>query len=156
MITMVLAGLWHGAAWTYVVFGAIQGVALLIEHALFPLREKSEPEGFFSLWAQRFITFNVFCLTLLFFRAPSLGAAVQMLGSLSDFSWRIEYLAAFGMLFLFSLPLLLVDLHLESSGEEYPLARAPYALRTASAVAAIVVLAIFTGNDPNAFIYFQF
>jgi len=156
VITMVLAGLWHGAAWTYVVFGAIQGVALLIEHALFPLREKSEPEGFFSLWAQRIITFNVFCLTLLFFRAPSLGAAVQMLGGLSDFSWRNEYLAAFGMLFLFSLPMLLVDLYLEHSGEEYPMARAPYALRTASAVAALVVLAIFSGSDTNAFIYFQF
>ena len=31
MITMVLAGLWHGAAWTFVVWGAIHGVGLIIE-----------------------------------------------------------------------------------------------------------------------------
>jgi len=156
VITMILAGLWHGANWTYVVFGAIQGVALLVEHILFPLREKNSSESFLSIWFQRVITFNVFCLTLLFFRAPSLGAAVQMVGGLLDVGWRSEYFAAFAMLAIFSLPLLIVDLLMEASGEEYPLAKAPYGLRTACATAALFLLALFTGNDTNAFIYFQF
>src|SRR6059036_3303246 len=54
LITMVLAGLWHGAAWTYAVFGAIQGVALLVEHTVFPPKEKlgeaTSPESLFSVW----------------------------------------------------------------------------------------------------------
>jgi alginate O-acetyltransferase complex protein AlgI len=160
MITMILAGLWHGAAWTYVVFGGIQGIALLVEHTVFPpkdrLREASSPDSFFSVWAQRIVTFNVFCLTLLFFRATSLSSALEMLGGLSDFTWRSEYAAAFGVLLVFALPLLMVDLLMEASGVEYPFAKAPYPVRAAITVAALMVLAFFTGNDANAFIYFQF
>jgi alginate O-acetyltransferase complex protein AlgI len=159
-ITMVIAGLWHGANWTYVVFGAIQGVALLVEHTLFPAKERKQeavsPDGFFSVWFQRIVTFNVFCLTLLFFRATSLSAAVQLLGGLFNFAWRSEYLGAFTMLAMFSLPLFLVDLMMEQSGDEYLGARTPYAVRTALAAAALVLLTLLTGNDSNAFIYFQF
>ncbi|HYR91922.1 MAG TPA: MBOAT family O-acyltransferase [Terriglobia bacterium] len=160
LITMILAGLWHGAAWTYVVFGAIQGVALLVEHILFPPKDKpregASPEGSFSVWMQRIVTFNVFCLTLLFFRASSLSAAVQMLRGLLNWQWRSEYLAAFMMLGVFALPLLIVDLVMESGDQEYLFAKSSYAVRTAVAAAALVVLAVFTGNDSYAFIYFQF
>ena len=160
LITMVLAGLWHGAAWTYVVFGAIQGVALLVEHVVFPpkaeLANATSPESFFSIWAQRIVTFNILCLTLLFFRSTSLGSAVEMLRGLFDFTWRTEYAAAFATLSLFALPLLAVDLLMEASEQEYPFATAPYKVRTAVAAAALIVLVLFTGNDSNAFIYFQF
>jgi D-alanyl-lipoteichoic acid acyltransferase DltB (MBOAT superfamily) len=156
MITMVLAGLWHGANWTYVIFGAIQGVVLLTEHAVFPLREGDAPQGFLSVWMQRIVTFNLFCITLLFFRAPSLHDAVHMLAGLPTLTWRHEYFAAFTMLFLFAAPLLAVDLFMEASGEEYPAARAPYAVRTAFAAVGLIALALFTGNDSNAFVYFQF
>src|SRR5881296_67367 len=159
-ITMVLAGLWHGAAWTYVVFGAIQGVALLVEHTVFPPKDKlgeaTSAESFFSVWVQRIVTFNIFCLTLLFFRSTSLGAALQMLRGLLDFTWRTEYAAAFATLCVFALPLLAVDLLMETSEEEYPFANAPLKARTAIAAAALIVLVLFTGNDSNAFIYFQF
>ncbi len=159
LITMVLAGLWHGAAWTYAVFGAIQGVALLVEHTVFPPKEKlgaTWPESFFRLWTQRIVTFNIFCLTLLFFRAPSLGSALRLLGGLFDFTWRPEYGAAFATLSVFALPLLAVDLMMEANEQEYPFAKAPYTVRTAVAGAALIVLVLFTGNNSNAFIYFQF
>src|SRR5436189_1837630 len=160
LITMVLAGLWHGAAWTYVAFGAIQGVALLVEHTVFPPKDKlgeaTSPESLFSVWAQRIVTFNVFCLTLLFFRSTSLGSALQMVRGLFDLSWRTEYAAAFATLCVFALPLLAVDLLMEANEQEYPFAKAPYKVRTAMAAAALIVLVLFTGNDSNAFIYFQF
>ena len=160
LITMVLAGLWHGAAWTYVAFGAIQGVALLVEHTVFPPKDKlgeaTSPESLFSVWAQRIVTFNIFCLTLLFFRSTSLGSALQMLRGLFDSTWRAEYAAAFATLCVFALPLLAVDLLMEASEQEYPLAKAPYKVRTAMVAAALIVLVLFTGNDSNAFIYFQF
>src|SRR2546422_499523 len=160
LITMILARLWHGAAWTYVFFGAIQGVALLVEHTVFPPKDKlgeaTSPESLFSVWAQRIVTFNIFCLTLLFFRSTSLGSALQMLRGLFDFTWRAEYAAAFATLCVFALPLLAVDLLMEASEQEYPLAKAPYKVRTAMVAAALIVLVLFTGNDSNAFIYFQF
>jgi len=38
---MVLAGLWHGANWTFVIFGAIHGVVLAVERYFFPVKTKS-------------------------------------------------------------------------------------------------------------------
>ena len=161
--TMVLAGLWHGANWTFVIFGAIHGVVLAIERRLFPTttgpKHAAEPRpiaSFFSLWGQRILTFNVFCLSLAFFRAPSLRAATEFLSGLSNFSWRSEYCTAFFMLALFSLPLFFVDLLMEASEQEYPFAKASYAFRTALATAALVVLAFLSGNSFNAFVYFRF
>jgi D-alanyl-lipoteichoic acid acyltransferase DltB (MBOAT superfamily) len=160
---MVLAGLWHGANWTFVIFGAIHGVVLAVERYFFPAKAKSEgatlpsrPIGFYSLWAQRILTFHVLCLSLAFFRATSLTSAVQLLAGLSRFAWRTEYAAAFLMLCLFSLPLFLTDLLLEASNHEYPLAASSYAVRTALAAAALLILAFFSGSNLNAFVYFQF
>lgn len=162
-ITMVLAGLWHGANWTFVVFGAIHGIVLAAERYLFPVRRKAkraslsrQPTGFFSLWGQRILVFHILCLSLVFFRASSLRAAVDFLAGLSNLSWRPEYLSAFLMLGLFSLPLFLVDLWQEASGHEYPFAAAPYVIRTGVGAFALVVLAFFSGSNLNAFVYFQF
>jgi D-alanyl-lipoteichoic acid acyltransferase DltB (MBOAT superfamily) len=162
-ITMVLAGLWHGANWTFVIFGAIHGVVLTVERYFFPAKAKPQgvalpglSTGFFSLWAQRILTFNILCLSLAFFRATSLASAVQLLAGLSHFAWRSEYAAAFLMLCIFTVPLFLADLLLEASNHEYPFAASPYAVRTGLAAAALVVLALFSGSNLNAFVYFQF
>src|SRR3984893_3322687 len=89
--TMILAGLWHGANWTFVIFGAIHGVVLGLERTLFPTAAKAADTvrprpvaEFFSLWGQRILTFNIFCLSLAFFRATSLTSATQFLAGLSN------------------------------------------------------------------------
>jgi D-alanyl-lipoteichoic acid acyltransferase DltB (MBOAT superfamily) len=163
MTTMILAGFWHGASWTYVIFGAIHGVVLTAERHIFPAKmeagdapQPSRFAGFFSLWAQRVLTFNVFCLSLAFFRATSLKAAAQFLAGLSNFAWRSEYATAFFMLCLFTIPLFLVDLLLEASNQEYPFANSSYAFRTGLATTAFFALAFLSGSNPNAFIYFRF
>src|SRR5882724_10534324 len=163
LVTMALAGLWHGANWTFVIFGAIHGVILAVERYLFPAKTKSAilpraqtPAGAFSLWGQRILTFNVLCVSLAFFRATSLSAAVNFLAGLCNFAWRTEYVSAFLMLGLFTLPLFFVDLFQEAGNQEYPFATAPYAIRTRFAVFSIVVLALFSGSNLNAFVYFQF
>ncbi len=163
LTTMILAGLWHGANWTFVVFGAIHGVVLAIERRLFPATREpgvaaQSPQfaGLLSLWAQRILTFNIFCLSLAFFRATSLSSAVQFLAGLSNFAWRSEYASAFLMLCLFSVPLFVVDLLMEASNEEYPFANASYALRTGFATVALFALAFLSGNNLNAFVYFRF
>jgi hypothetical protein len=60
------------------------------------------------------------------------------------------------MLALFTIPLFVVDLLLEANNQEYPFAKAPYAWRTALAVASVFLLAVFSGNNLNAFVYFRF
>jgi D-alanyl-lipoteichoic acid acyltransferase DltB (MBOAT superfamily) len=162
-VTMILAGLWHGANWTFVIFGAIHGVVLAVERYFFPA--KSEVGGpvaplqsltSWSLWAQRIVTFNILGLSLAFFRATSLHAAVQLLAGLSNFTWRREYASAFFMLCMFSIPLFVLDLLLEAHKDEYPFAKSSYAFRTSLAATALVVLALFSGSSLNAFVYFQF
>jgi hypothetical protein len=95
-------------------------------------------------------------LTLIFFRATSLSAAVRFLAGLSNFTWRSEYASAFFMLCIFSMPLFFVDLMLDAGDQEYLFANRAYAVRTAVALAALVVLTFFSGNGLNAFVYFQF
>lgn len=163
LTTMVLAGLWHGANWTYVIFGAIHGVVLAAERYIFPAKvqpgvtaQPSRFAGFFSVWTQRILTFNVFCLSLAFFRATSLKSAVQFLAGLSNFAWRSEYATAFFMLSLFSVPLFVVDLLMETSNQEYPFANSSYEIRTGLATMALVALAFLSGSNLNAFVYFRF
>lgn len=163
MTTMVLAGLWHGANWTFVIFGAIHGFVLSVERLIWPIAKKEvmapPPKpvlDFLSLWGKRIVTFNMFCLSLAFFRAASLGAATEFLRGLTNFAWRSEYATAFFMLCVFSIPLFVVDLLMEASNEEYPFANASYAFRTGLATVAVLVLAFFSGNTFNAFVYFRF
>jgi len=143
--------------------GAIHGGVLSIERLILPSKkgaiaavQPSRFAGFLSIWGQRILTFNLFCLSLAFFRATSLHAATQFLSGLSDLSWRSEYAAAFLMLSLFAIPLFAVDLLMESGNQEYPFANTSYAFRTALATAAFVVLALFSGSSLNAFVYFRF
>jgi alginate O-acetyltransferase complex protein AlgI len=162
VITMILAGLWHGANWTFVIFGAIHGVVLAVERRVWPIANplpavaQRPLAAFCTLWGQRILTFNVFCLSLAFFRAPSLSAATQFLAGLGNFAWRREYASAFIMLSLFTVPLFVADLLLEASKQEYPFANASYALRTALATGTLLVLAFFSGSNTNAFVYFRF
>jgi hypothetical protein len=60
------------------------------------------------------------------------------------------------MLCIFTVPLFLADLLLEASNQEYPFAGSPYVVRTCLAAVALVVLALFSGSNLNAFVYFQF
>jgi D-alanyl-lipoteichoic acid acyltransferase DltB (MBOAT superfamily) len=155
LLTMLLAGLWHGANWTYIVFGAIHGLVMSVERFLYGGKPSDQATGWL-VWPRRVLTFNILCLSFAFFRAPSLGSAVQFLGGLAHFAWRSEYISAVVMLSLFSFPLFCADLWLESSHHEYPFAESPYAIRTAMAAIALIILAIFSGTKFSTFIYFQF
>jgi alginate O-acetyltransferase complex protein AlgI len=163
LTTMTLAGLWHGANWTFVVFGAIHGVILAVERYVWPSKAKRvdgalslRAASFLSVWGRRIFTFNLFCLTLAVFRATSLRSAVQFLAGLFTFSWRSEYASALFLLCLVTVPLFFVDLLLEANNQEYPFANAPYVVRTGLATIALAILALFSGGNLNAFIYFQF
>jgi D-alanyl-lipoteichoic acid acyltransferase DltB (MBOAT superfamily) len=86
MLTMVLGGLWHGAKWTMVVWGAYHGLALVIHRVITTVRPA--PPADRDPWpvGKMVLMFHVTCLGWLFFRADSLGQAGAMLtGILTDF-----------------------------------------------------------------------
>jgi D-alanyl-lipoteichoic acid acyltransferase DltB (MBOAT superfamily) len=73
MLTMVLGGLWHGAAWTFVAWGTLHGLGLAIERAL-----GWRPTTRAQQWLGRVITFHVVCFAWIFFRADTFTRAWQV------------------------------------------------------------------------------
>jgi D-alanyl-lipoteichoic acid acyltransferase DltB (MBOAT superfamily) len=75
MITMVLGGLWHGAAWTFVLWGAFHGVGLVTEHAL---RGRIRAPA----WLKWLVTFHLVVLGWILFRSQSLSLVGTFLARL--------------------------------------------------------------------------
>ncbi len=85
MLTMIIGGLWHGANWTFVVWGTIQGVALVGERVVKRWWATRPSLGLPSVVVrslQWFLTFQVICLAWVFFRAPDFSDALAVLGRL--------------------------------------------------------------------------
>jgi len=158
LATMLLGGLWHGANWTFVVWGWLHGIALAVERFF---RETKLPPRLSALyvnrtWVQRIFIFHLVCLSWVFFRADSLGSAASLLRGLTHFAWKPEYLVALKFLALFAIPLFLLDLHLEHTGQEYMFQEKTPLMRIATACGVVVLITFFSANQANAFIYFQF
>ena len=87
MITMLLGGLWHGAGWTFVMWGALHGLYLAIFHGWHDWRERTgraRPVATVrGTWAGRLATFFVVLLGWAFFRADSFGSALRLLGAMA-------------------------------------------------------------------------
>jgi D-alanyl-lipoteichoic acid acyltransferase DltB (MBOAT superfamily) len=167
LVTMLLGGLWHGANWTFVVWGGIHGAGLAAERMMRKLlqlpdraetaQEQRRHSLFMPLaWLDRIVIFHLVCLAWIFFRAATVGGAWELVSSLSAGYWRPELLTAFEFLALFTVPLFLIDLVNEYRGEEYLLECASEPSRIVVAAVLVVALAAFSGNNLNAFIYFQF
>ena len=84
LLTMVLGGLWHGAAWTFVFWGTYHGAGQVAGAYRRARRAKAglpDPPATAALvWGQRLVTFHLVCLGWVFFRADSLSTAFSLLG----------------------------------------------------------------------------
>ena len=163
MITMVLGGLWHGAAWTFVVWGAYHG-AILVAYRLVtanrqPASAAARPSGFSALqWGiQVAVMFHLVCIGWLLFRAESLAQAGRMLAALvGPWQWTGELAQPAWQIVLLCGPLLMVQL-LEERTKNLNLipclSLLPRTLAYAATLGAILTLGNFGGQE---FIYFQF
>jgi D-alanyl-lipoteichoic acid acyltransferase DltB (MBOAT superfamily) len=84
MATMLLGGLWHGAAWTFVVWGGLHGAYLMINHGWrsWKARRRARADVATSphaIWGARLLTFVAVVVAWVFFRAESFGAALRVL-----------------------------------------------------------------------------
>ena len=83
--TLTIGGLWHGANWTYIAWGALNGVAIAINHAWRMRRGKKRETSIPGRFAGWFVTFLVFVVTVVFFRAADIGAAAHMVKAMAGF-----------------------------------------------------------------------
>ena len=151
MITMVLGGLWHGAAWGFVLWGTLHGTALVVEHALRDRGVRRPPA-----WLAWLIVFNVVVFGWILFRAESLELAATFIGQLFDPGpatlWAPVTVAAIAIVIGFQLlpPDPLERLRIRLAGLPAP------ALGTGLAVVVALVGATVPSQGVPPFIYFQF
>ena len=151
MITMVLGGLWHGAAWGFVLWGTLHGTALVVEHALRDRGVRRPPA-----WLAWLIVFNVVVFGWILFRAESLELAATFIGQLFDPGpatlWAPVTVAAIAIVIGFQLlpPDPLERLRIRLAGLPAP------ALGAGLAVVVALVGATVPSQGVPPFIYFQF
>jgi D-alanyl-lipoteichoic acid acyltransferase DltB (MBOAT superfamily) len=165
MLTMLLGGLWHGAAWTFVVWGAFHGALLCAHRGLRPFLDRIRPKSPVGLAVYSAVSavviFHLVTLGWIFFRAKSLSAANTMVAALPRLrfaQWEVE-LTALGPVELGTA--LTLALFVFQIGER--IARDPmFWMRQRAPVRALVyasgaLLFLLVGEyGGDAFIYFQF
>jgi D-alanyl-lipoteichoic acid acyltransferase DltB (MBOAT superfamily) len=154
MLTMVLGGIWHGANWTFVLWGMIHGAALVVERYLLGWREA--PRSLAATVLRWAVTFHVVVIAFVLFRAPDMATVAAMAQALvADVALpevttpRLLALAALG-LGLHFLPGDLRQRLERRVGRLHPLALGALA----GTVLLLILLAGPEGVAP--FIYFQF
>jgi alginate O-acetyltransferase complex protein AlgI len=156
MVTMLLGGLWHGANWTFVLWGALQGFVLCMERWIFGDHAKLVEHSVMRRIARQVLTFQIVCLSWILFRAESVTGALNMIRSLGHFQWSSDFAAAWLFLAILGGLGLIMDLQMEYSGGEYVFQDQSPILGYCAAVTAIVLLILFSAGGNHAFIYFRF
>jgi len=162
MITMLLGGLWHGAAWTFVVWGAFHGALLCIHHLARDwlgenIAPKSKPGEWIWTAIRVLVFFHLVCIGWLIFRAESFEQAWLMLRSLArlSFRWQLDDVLKLTLL-ASALILLVVQLSQAKTKEMLVAWRLPMPLRAVAYACVILGVIIFGSANGRAFIYFQF
>lgn len=156
-LTMLLGGLWHGASWNFIIWGALHGIALVINRWFD--ETPSLPEAFKTVLRVKpvawLLTMLVVFVGWVFFRAPLFSEAVAMLGRIVTFApgWSTTRLApVFFELLVLYLPLQWL-VHRTTWGQD---ARLVCPAWQVPAVALLAAFSFVYYVDGNQFIYFQF
>ena len=160
MVVFLLSGLWHGAAYHFVVWGGVHGALLLLEKALTPCGGKHKARTWTAVCLRHAYTFSLVCIAWVFFRAASVSDALLLLSRL-PVDWSLSTLhttlLSIGIQPVAELVLGALCLHLLP--ETSSAAPSPRSVLAFCLLALTVVTAWFstlhTGTT-NAFIYFQF
>jgi alginate O-acetyltransferase complex protein AlgI len=146
MLTMLIGGLWHGAGWTFVLWGAYHGL-LLILHRLIPSWDLL-PSAL-----RRVLMFGLVMIGWVFFRSKDLPMAAAILRTMFSPRWAAWPPASRGLACLLLLAAAIAHLGRNTWEMDHRWRPAP-ALGLGIAVAAC--LAVLYGAEPSPFLYFQF
>jgi D-alanyl-lipoteichoic acid acyltransferase DltB (MBOAT superfamily) len=162
LLTMLLGGLWHGAAWGFIAWGLVHGL-LLIGYRLGEgrvwRRHGSPAELSLGLWRLplALIFFHLICVTWLFFRADGIGQATVMLGRMfTDFQGSTLALFGISSIIFFGLPLMLLELWLFLRNDDLLPAKQHWTVRSLVYSHFALMLLTFAPSQHYEFIYFQF
>ncbi len=167
-ITMLLGGLWHGAALRFILWGAMHGIALALHKAYRSLLDKlgwSKPKGerspLWKLWLSRLVTFHFVVFTFIFFRAGNM----QIVGDLLSQIWNnfhpeviLQFITGYRIVFF--LLVLGYVLHFTGKKSEQSfrdkIGAMSFPMQVVLLTALIVWVIQMRSADVQPFIYFQF
>ena len=151
MTTMLLGGLWHGAAWNFILWGAWHGLGL---SAYRWWAERPDLSGRMPIWLGRLATLGFVLYGWLLFRAGSFDRIWKMTTALADWSapsWLLHYVLG---LLLYVTPLVSIEIWLNKN-RLAPL-QAPSWIRGVLQGAMLLLILLFWETRSVPFIYFQF
>jgi alginate O-acetyltransferase complex protein AlgI len=161
MLTMLLGGLWHGASWNFVIWGALHGLYLVVQRLIskkWGILDSRVPKPFLSCVSTLFV-FGLTCLAWIFFRATSLEDALQIIrkivmwdgGGLSSPPMKFQITKGMALIALvYSLEAISFRIRFDEFFEKHPF------IGLFAAAAIVWSLAFIGTYSGNAFIYFQF
>jgi len=148
-ITMLLGGLWHGAAWGFVLWGAFHGAWLAVHRALFRDRDGFRVPQLLSI----FVTFHLVCFAWVLFRAESLSDVVTVYRAFADFATPVRRVSPL------VLTIIAIGFLSHVLGASKRLAKAWGAMTVDAQVAYWLLVSVgifFLSSQTQKFIYFQF
>ena len=168
-LAMFIAGVWHGAGWTFVVYGAIHGAALVVNH----IRKKKKKK--FPGWLAWLLTFNFINISFVIFRAHEMSDAIRVLkgmfglngvilprigiksvGALKDFGFKVgSYLYPDDYFLIVMFVGVFWAIHKLHNTSELEKTFKPQT-KVAMACGIAFVLCLFGMNRITEFIYFNF
>lgn len=159
MVTMLLGGLWHGAAWTFVLWGGAHGLFIVVEHSWALIARGRE----FPLptWGRRLIVLHLVAAAWVLFRAPGLDqVAMVYSGLLGTGGTAIDVYAGFAAGALWPLLLIAAFFLLHPfdtiARVRWAAAKLTTEVAVAGAFAVLAVCVALSVDNPNSFIYFDF
>ena len=156
LLTMLLGGLWHGAAWTFVAWGGIHGAGLAVERLWRDLRGPRESTAW-TRWIGRVVTFHVVCLGWIFFRAASFGRAGDVIVRLFDAWGHASPLVTTGVVLAIVVGIAVQYVPFESVGAlGRGFARFPIAAQAAAVAVCVTAIDVLGPPGVAPFIYFRF
>lgn len=159
LVTMLLCGLWHGAAWTFVLWGGYHGLLIILYRLLEkkPIHTDPWKSGVAYPWValRLLLMFFLTGLGWFIFRSGSLGQVFSMLGSFS-FAPSANSLNFFHDLVFYTAPLWVMDLAQYLRKDLLVLARLPLAFRLVLNGALLASIIMLGMRGTTEFIYVQF
>ena len=158
MATMVLGGLWHGAAWNFLLWGFYQGLLLVVdrvwrlEEPLERLARQRLSPAKLLVWAQFMVMIGI---GWMFFRVESLGDLGLLFSRMTEGPFFSGKAALLTML-VYGLPVLAVDLYQERRGSALAVKGLPLPLRYGLYLLLFAIIVISGVRGGGEFIYFQF
>ena len=157
MLVFMVSGLWHGASWMFVVWGALHGLTLLAERFFSSLFKFEIKQGWSFINVMLcFKTFVITSFIWIFFRAENLETAKGIIKSIVYWRGSVNISGDVLVLILIATGVVLLDMFYYNSRFELKLNQRKPLIRWAVYALLIFCLLALSGTKKFAFIYFQF